>query len=341
MSDEYLEDVLPGNKKHRELLNQLREIEDDDYSYEYIKDNENQSTFLPSSMLKKRNKPEKKKKDKFLYDPDEYFEEMMQFKNGYMNKRKGNKDFYDLFNGDGILGGKKKKKKKKDENSKEINFKKEFEPEMALYRNLLIEQNRFTDTLQKEYDSITSVKSANRGVTKQMADLIENINDARSLSMQLVEKNVNAKKLIAELEMKQKKEFGIGLDTENMSDFASNYIKQMINERQNILLGTGDNTISEYTDDEMFDLISDTLNNDSTIERSEETELYLKYENRNVNIYVVITDDDVENYQFIAKDENDNVIEDYPLPGRTKISVNRSTNVATDTYGKRFSIIWV
>ena len=68
--------------------------------------------------------------------------------------------------------------------------------------------NRFTDSLQKEYDAIKSVKSSARGVSKQMSDLIENITEARSLSMQLVDKHVNVKKQIAELNIKQKEKFG-------------------------------------------------------------------------------------------------------------------------------------
>ena len=65
-----------------------------------------------------------------------------------------------------------------------------------------------------------------------------------------------------------------------------------------------------------------------------------KYENSNIKIYVVITDNDVENYEFIAKDENGEIISDYPLPVHTNISVNRSTNIATDIFGKKYSIIW-
>ena len=46
------------------------------------------------------------------------------------------------------------------------------------------------------------------------------------------------------------------------------------------------------------------------------------------------------NYYYLAKDENGDVISDYPLPSRTSISVNRSTNIATDVYGQKYPIIW-
>ena len=76
------------------------------------------------------------------------------------------------------------------------------------------------------------------------------------------------------------------------------------------------------------------------MERSSDVDLYLKYENRNVEIKIIITNDDFVNYEFEAIDENGEIIDDYPLPNHTSISVNRSTNIATDEYGKKYDIIW-
>ena len=50
--------------------------------------------------------------------------------------------------------------------------------------------------------------------------------------------------------------------------------------------------------------MNNLLEGDESIKRDTETELYLKYENKNVTIYVCIIDDDVENYYYLAKDEN-------------------------------------
>ena len=115
---------------------------------------------------------------------------------------------------DDLLRRKKKKKKKK--KGEMIDYNKEFEIEAALYKNLLQEQNRFTDSLQKEYDRLKSAKSTARGISKTMTDLIENITQARSLSLQIVDKTVGLKKTTADLMMKQRKEFGASL--ENNSD---------------------------------------------------------------------------------------------------------------------------
>lgn len=342
MSDDYdIDDLIPGkkNKKnHDDLISQLRDMEDDNY----VTDGGlSSSVFFPSSMLKDQKKEKKKYDDVTAenYDPDEWFEEMLSFGDSKLDHR-SKKIKNSLFENAGIGDYKKKKKKKKNKDGVEVvNYKQEFEPEMALYRNLLMDQNRFTESLQKEYDNISSKKGTSRGVTKQLTDLIANITSARALSMQLVEKNVNAKKLIADLSLKQKKELGLGANEgENMTDFASSYLKQMLTDRKAISSTSGENTVAEYSEDELFNELSNSLIDEE--ERPEEVEKYLKYENQNVNVYVEIYNNDIENYKFVAKNEDGDIIDDYPLPNHTNISVNRSTNIATDIFGKKYNIIW-
>lgn len=339
-NDDYdMEELMPGNQnkksKRDNILSQLKDIEEDNYTPSGMSAN---TSFLASSML---TEPKGKKKKKDEYDPDDWFTEMMAFSSAKISSKRSKKYQSDLFESAGL---KKKKKKKNKDGQDLVDYKREFEPEMALYKNLLMDQNRFTENLQKEYDALTSAKSSSRGITKTMSELINNITSARQLSMQLVEKNVNAKKLIAELSIKQKKEFGSGStgDGENMVDFASSYLKQMLNERGNIVGGSNEAIVSEFSEDELLEEISNSIgidDDDEFVDRSD-VDRYLKYENRNVSIYVEITDDDVENYEFVAKDEDGEVIDDYPLPNHTSLSINRSTNIATDIYGKKYVIIW-
>ena len=337
IENEYdIDDIIPEKdkpkkSKHKDLLSQIKDIEDDEYSSQVIT-----SSFLPSSLLKEN---KKKKEEDIEEEADKWFNEMMAFRSTKIDKSAKYKQ--DLFDSAGI--GKKKKKKKKKDKDDLVDYSKEFEPEMALYKNLLMDQNRFVESLQKEYDAVKSVKSSSRGVNKQLTDLIANVTSARSLAMQLVEKNVNVKKLISELTLKQKKELGVGQEGENMADFASSYLKQMLNDRQLLFNGGGDTSVSEYTEDELFEELSNSLMNDESMSRPEEVDKYLAYENQNISIYVMIKYDETdinENYQFIAKNEDGDTIEDYPLPNHTNISINRSTNIATDTYGKKYNIIW-
>ncbi len=341
-----MEDLLPTNKnkaKSRkfELLSEIKDIEDTSPM---------NNTFLPSSLLKD-NKKKKHHNDDYessyeeddtpvkRYDDtdvDEWFNTLNSICSK-PSKKRIKKAADDIFESAGLK--KKKKKKKKGENGDLVDFKAEFSTERALYKNLLIEQSKFVEALQREFDSIMGKKSSNRGLTKQMTDLIENINQARSLSMQLVEKNVNVKKLISELDMKQKKEFGT-LDTDNMNDFAATYMKNILNAKS-ASLGEGyEGMVSDYSEDELLS----ALDSSEGIDRPDEVSKYLEYENRNVKIYVAIDESDpdgVENYTFIARTEDGDDIDDYPLPMHTSISINRSTNVAVDKYGQKYPIIWL
>lgn len=283
---------------------------------------------LPSSFLKK-----KEKKEEEEMSSDEWMATLLNLRAEKPKKRRGR----GIFDMDDEGGKKKKKKKHKDD--KTIDYKKEFEQEMALYRNLLIDQNKFTDSLQKEYDAISSRKSSARGTSKAITDLVQNITSARQLSMQLVEKNVNIKKTIADLNMKERKENKEQNGDNSMSDFASSYLRQIVNERQSIVNPqvAGDTEIVDFSEDQISNFLSDSL---SDVDRSEEVDLYLKYENQNVKIYVVMNPNDSEDYYFLAKDENGVEIEDYPLPDHTKMSINRSTEIATDVYGEKYHIIW-
>ena len=330
MSDYYkIEKSTSKKSKRQDLLDKLESMDVDYDSY----DNDESDYFLPSSTMKIKDK--KKSND---YDlSDQWFNEMMSFQDIKPEKHKGS----DVFGLEELISGKKKKKKKKADKKDEIDYKKEFEPESFLYKNLLVEQTKFTEALQKEYDMIKSTKSTARGSSKQITDLISNITNARSLSMQLIDKQVNIKKQVAELSMKQKKEIGGGIDGEDLTNFGATYLKNLLNNRAVLYDGgSGSLEVSDMTEDDMFDNISNVLENDLSIERDNETELYLKYENKNVTVYVYIENDDVENYIYIAKDEEGYEIPDYPLPSRTSISVNRSTNIATDVYGQKYPIIW-
>ena len=320
-----MDELKPKKTKRDKLLDEIRMMEDCD-------EETSANTFLPSSLLqesKKKKESKKKNKDFDVFgDDDGWIKSVMSIKVG---KSKHKRD--DIF--EPIEGKKKKKKKKK--KGELTDFNKEFETEAALIKSLLQYQSRFTDSLQEDYDKIKSSKSTARGVTKAISDLIENINGARSLSMQLVEKNINLKKLIAELTMKEKKELGLNTNDGDINNFAASYLNKMINERGNLLNGTGVAEVGEFTDDEIFNTLSEGL---VDVDRSEDVEKYLRYENRNITTYISINNDDVEDFNFISKDEEGEIVDDYPVPQVSSISVNRSTNIATDNYGKKYPIIW-
>lgn len=314
----------PRKNRREKLLDDIRDIEEGSY----------ESDFFPSDIIKDTREKVHKEDDVDTSELESWLNDIAIFSTP-PKKINANKAISNMF-GDNIFEPKKKKKKKKDKDKNEpVNYKKEFAPEMNLYKNLLVDQSKFTADLQKTYDSIMTKRSSYAGVNKQITDLIDNINSARTLSMQLVEKNVNAKKLIAELELKQNKELGI-LDTENMGEFASSYMKKLIDNRKSFFNDSpGD--VSDYDENELFVDINENLGEGRL---DDEASKFIQYESRDVKIYVVIQGTDTSNYEFVAKAADGEIIEDYPLPFKSKIVVNESTNIAIDEYGEKYPIIW-
>ena len=331
---ESIEDLLPDNKpkkNKKDLLDEIRFMEDENPTNIY-------NNFLPSSLLKEKEEKKNEKEKEESTDIDDWLQQI-EILTCKPSKKASKKGLDDIFEAAG-LKKKKKKKKDKDKNGL-VNYKEVFAPEQDLYKNLLVDQSKFVNDLQKNYDQINAYKSTNRGITKQMTDLIENITDARSLQMQLIDKSANIKKLIADLDIKQKKEFGGGEIGDNMSDFASHYLKQMMSERQNFA-NIGDSEVVDLDSDEAME---ELINNIGEVDLDNDGDKFLEYENKNIKIYVSVPklpngDIDIDRYEFIAKDDDGNIVDDYPLPLHTRITVNTSTGIAVDSYGEKYSVIF-
>lgn len=259
-------------------------------------------------------------------------------------KKKKGKKFNDLFGFDDDEEDNDKKKKKKD--GQPINHKKDFDAELALLRSMQVDQSKFVDSLQKKYDQLENSKSSSRGIGKFTTDLINSITTARSTNLQILNAMISTKKNIADMNFKERKEFGSSNTSENASlvNYASTYLKTMMDAGRSNIANPNDNNSQGFDsaddDDDLFEGISDSLGEEN---RSDETLSYLKYENRGVKINVIwhddLSDDDPDKYEFQAVDKDGVELDDYPLPEHTRMSINRSTSIATDLYGNKYRLI--
>ena len=323
-------------KRSKVILSELDELEDE--------------VALPSSLFsksksEKKNNNDEKNKTKSDNNNDELDEGWMATLTSF-KAPKTKKKAKSLF--DGFDTGKKKKAKKKEKDGEAINHKKDFEPELVLLRNLQMDQNRFVDSLQKKYDQFENTKSTARGVGKYTTDLINAITSARSVSMQLVDKIISTKKTVADLNFKERKEFGSkgSSEQQNLANYASTYLKQMMTIGRTNINGQSqsyDNYEYNQSNDDVDDLFSSIDESLGDSDRDEDVEKYLKYENDNVQVKVIWydnrDDNDIENkYDYIAYNDKGEVVDDYPLPEKTKMSINRSTETATDLYGNKYKM---
>ena len=101
-----------------------------------------------------------------------------------------------------ILTPKPKKVKKK-------NYSKEFAPEIQMLKNIVADQNKFTNDLQKRFNTMAGPAAKDAmPLNKTMVDLASVINAGRSNSLGVLREIGNMKKVIAELYIKQRKEDG-------------------------------------------------------------------------------------------------------------------------------------
>ena len=258
-------------------------------------------------------------------------------------KRRSSDSFFDSLSGDDYPGKKKKKKKKKDEKT---DYSKEFSTEERLLATLLTDQINLTTNLQKRLDHMLDTKSTAMGVSKYMTDFIEGLNQARSLSMQIIDKKVSIKKTVADLNMKERKEFGKKEDdaSKDMSAYSASVLRQIMGDRQTYVnqgaMPLADNAQVNYEDINQFPDIDNMMIDATGDNPDDESNAYLKYENSGVTIRVVYRgkNGDMMDYDFIAEDRDGNVLDDYPLPIKTPLSINNSTGFATDSYGQKYHI---
>lgn len=349
MDDKILLDEIELNskaqfkkKRSRSILDELDDITSDEGT-------SSPSSIMMSSLTKKDKKKDIDSSGDTENDSnedeldDEWINAISSFKTPKTKKQKKN-----LFKG----FEPEKKKKKKEKTGGAVSHKKDFDPELALLRELQMDQAKFVDSLQKRYDQMEGTKSTARGVGKYTTDLCNTITQARSVSMQLVDKIISTKKTIADLDFKERKEFGSGGNSEqtNMANYASTYLKQVMTAGRNNVINSmegnyGSQTSFEYDDSNDDDLFSSIDENLGATGRSDDVEKYLKYENENVSVKVLWyddkDDDDPNKYEFVAYTQNGIELSpsEYPLPLKTKMNINRSTGTATDIYGNKYELV--
>ena len=337
-------------KKLSSLLDEINSFEEEQLPSDiYVKKKEERTQ---EKIVKDYAEKEKEKKSfNFVNETfedkvdDDWLNTLSNFKTPKTGKKAKNKFDFEI-----SLSKKGKNKDLKKKKSGMVSHKKEFDAEMTLLRNLQNDQEKFVDSLQKKYDQMESSKSTARGIGKFTTDLIMSITSARNLSMQLTKEIINTKKTIADLDFKERKEFGsaAGSEQANLANYAANYLQQAVNMGRNNFVGNESyesfDDVNDSDIDDMFSSIEDSIDKDDNFSISDEADKYLKYENENVSIMVVwnrkYSGDDLDKqYYFIAVNDNGDIIDDYPLPAKTKLSVNLSTKKATDKYGNKYSVI--
>lgn len=289
------------------------------------------SSFRPKKNSKKEDIQETAKPD----DSDDWLETLASFKPEPIraSRARGGSGLFDYEDRDTRRKKKKGKKGKVDEGP---DYSKEFEPEVKILQNILEDQLRFVNSLQRRYDTVESTKSAARGVGKFTTDLINAINQGRSASVQTANSVVSVKKTIADLKIKANKDKVEGIG-EDMGSYSSQFLKKILNQSRQDLSAYGGEVVPVDGDpDDIFAGIEGSLSDE---ERPDEVEKYMKY-GTDVDLAVCI-DRETKDYEFVARNRvTGEIIPDYPTPTVSKLEINDSTNMASDEWYNKYPIIW-
>lgn len=278
---------------------------------------------LPSSVATEVTKKEDEETD------NEWAETIALFSSPKIKKNKKKSKIFDSEFYDEVTGEFKKKKKKNKSGDKH-DYQKDFAPELAILKGLLKDQDAFTDSLQRQYDTIEKQKGSSRGISKFSTDLIANINQARSTSLSIIREINSTKKTIHDLTMKDRKEFG-----KNAEDAANDHASESASFMRNLIKNRRDEIGTPETSGGVD--IYEAGNSDVVLPDVTPNP-FVKFESMDIVIYVKI-DKETGAYSYVALDGNGNECPDYPLPTLEKISINPDTNTAIDPYGRKYPIL--
>ena len=318
------DDRLPKKRK-KKILDDLQELEDD--------------ISLPSIItdrIKPKENLEKKEVKEEVNVDDTWLDTISAFK-APSPKKKIKKQFEGFFR-ENANKGKKKKKGKKGEDAL-TDYHKEFDTELNALKNLFSDQSKFTATLQQKYDEMEGKKAVSRGIGKFTIDLMNTISDSRSTTLSILDKIISTKKTISELSIKEKEKFGKKNDNEfnNNAEFASAFLSKAIQTgRKNLNEANFDfdnNMVSDISVDDIGDVLAASL---GETDRDPAAEAFLRYEGKGINVFVIMDSDG--NWDFQAEDPDGNIVDDYPLPIKGKMTLNPDMHIAIDEYGQKYEL---
>jgi len=240
--------------------------------------------------------------------------------------------FYDE-DGDLIYDARNKKTQKGS-----VSFKKKFESELHMIRTLLKEQRQYTDILMKVWNQNTGINDPN-GIpylSKENVELANAIVNSRNQILSMIKEMSSTKKTISELDMKYKKmlydmQGGLLENTEegsSMNQWGSNIMQNVFRANSESIDNTS--VINRLNIGEVGE--NGNIFNTSNVRPD------IKYEKVNVKIYAVV--DQVSGETTLkAYDDDNNVIDDYPIPFYDKLTTNMTEMIAIDSFGKVYPII--
>ena len=222
------------------------------------------------------------------------------------------------------------------ENNK-IDPNKIFSSEINALRALAADQQKITKMFEKRLmESLT--EKGKIGLTEEDVEAMSALTAARSAITSINKEQVNIKKNIADIRVKQNQ-------SQNGSTTQTNGNTQNVKPGSSIDMGkavldnifNATNSITPITAVD-YKQANNNVDPDKLIdELVPNTNPYVEHESTNTKVYVVLGDTDAD-AEFVAFDENDNIVSNYPTPGTRIVSIDTTSGEAVDDLNNIYKI---
>ena len=254
------------------------------------------------------------------------------------SKKKYKKWIDEDSDGNAILVEKPKKKKKS-------NYNKEFENELNMLKSIVSDQNKFTDNLQKRFNTMVGPNTKDAmPLNKTSVELAAAVISSRSNALAVIKEIGNIKKTIADLYMKDKKlqqELGgSGFDQQDLTLVGSSIASAMMGSNYQSSTPTGTPQPAAPTNSSINsgNMVFEDFDPQKFAFDNVPVDPYVKYEN--VAKKTLIEFDQAENkHRYKTVDTNTGEeIKDYPNPTFQIKSIDQKNKVAKDSFDSIYDV---
>ena len=216
-----------------------------------------------------------------------------------------------------------------------------FNKEQSMLNDLLASLQKRSKLIDKKIDSMTAGRST-YGVSKNFADLLNASNSLESTKLSVIKELIGVKKTATDLRMKDQKMNPDEGEVEDRDTIADRFYKSIISGNSRDFIKS---SMSQYDGGgNQFQGLnlsqpSSFINGPDLNESDADKYGYIKYETLNAQVCICRHEDG--SMEFVAIDEDNNVIPDYELPSNNlivNVSIKPGSQYGYDEYSRKYRV---
>lgn len=216
-----------------------------------------------------------------------------------------------------------------------------FNKEQSMLNDLLAGLQKRSKLIDKKIDASLSGRGAYSGVTKNLADLLNASNSVESTKLNVIKELIGVKKTAVDFRMKDQKMNPDDNMEEDRDTIADRFYKSIISGNSRDFIKS---SMAQYDTQDQFNGFNlsqpSSFTNNPDLDTSDADKYgYIKYENVNAQVCICRYEDG--SMEFVALDEDNNVIPGYELPSNNlivNISIKPGSQYGYDEYARKYRV---